>query len=114
MTQPIAFYPDRNGFYSGSEAADIFVYEGGKVQLYLNGMNKITQDGNDILRIKNWNKEDIRFFIQNKNLIIQSKKNYVDVLTIMDVFRDPNLRINNRILSQQEEIHERPLKVALI
>ena len=56
------------------------------VTLYLNGMSKPTKDTDDILRIKDKQKSEIRLFRQNVNLVIKFKDNYKDVITIMELF----------------------------
>ena len=87
MTKPIEFYPNKNGFYAGTDEADIFIYERGFVTLlYLNGMHKLAKDFNDVLRIKDKQKSEIRLFRQNTNLVIKFKNNYNDVITIMELF----------------------------
>ena len=102
MAKPIEFYPNKNGFYAGTDEADIFIYERGLVTLYLNGMNKPTKDTDDILRIKDKQKSEIRLFRQNTNLIIKFENNYKDVITIMELFSGNQM--NGRTLTLQEEI----------
>ena len=40
LSEAIEFDLFRNGLYSGSEGADVFVYSGGIMQLYMNGRTK--------------------------------------------------------------------------